>query len=184
MTKADIHNQDRRLEVALKKKLPEFNGDRKTVEEFLDKLLVEEQLSPARILKYISTINVLRRMLERDFKGADEKDIKELVTKIEKCDKSGWTKHSYRVVLKRFLRYLGKEPDWLKGGNGKSKEVLPDEILTEEEIKAIAGTAYTTRDRSFVLNIYESGCRIGEFLPSIFPSLVTGLAVPHKFGYF
>jgi ribosomal protein L40E len=42
---------------------------------------------------------------------------------------------------------------------------LPEEILTEEEIKRIAEAAFTIRDKAFVLALYESGARIGEFLP-------------------
>lgn len=42
---------------------------------------------------------------------------------------------------------------------------MPEEVLSEEEIKDIAGVAYTTRDKAFVLCLYESGCRIEEFLP-------------------
>lgn len=165
MAKADIHHQDRRLQLQLSKQLPKFNGDREIVEEFLNKLQIEEQLSPARISKYLSTLSVLKRMLGGDLISADEKAIRGLVAKIEKVDKSEWTKHSYRVVLKRFLRYLGKEPDWLKTGNGKRREVLPEEILSEQDVEAMATAAYTTRDKSFILSLYESGCRIGEFLP-------------------
>lgn len=42
---------------------------------------------------------------------------------------------------------------------------LPEEVLTEEDVKALAGVAYTTRDKAFILSLYESGCRVGEFLP-------------------
>jgi integrase len=104
-------------------------------------------------------------MLSKNLFDVDEEDIKGLVAKIEKSDKSDWTKHGYRVILKRFLRYFGKEPSWLKAGKRTIRDILPEEVLTEDDIKGIAGTAYTARDKSFVLYLYESGCRIGEFLP-------------------
>jgi integrase len=63
------------------------------------------------------------------------------------------------------LQYLGKEPSWLKSGNGKNPGLLPEEVLIETEVKKIAESAYTPRDKSFVLSLYESGCRIGEYLP-------------------
>jgi len=44
-------------------------------------------------------------------------------------------------------------------------DTMPEEVLTEEEIKAIAEAAYTRRDKAFILALYESGARIGEFLP-------------------
>jgi site-specific recombinase XerD len=135
MTKADIHYQEKRLEKALEKHLPTFNGDKEDVKEFLNQLTVEG-LSAARINKYIYTLSVLRRMLNVDFKSASEHEIKRLVASIEKSGKSDWTKHDYKVALKRFLRYLDREPSWLKVSNGKSKNVLPEEILVEEEVSS------------------------------------------------
>jgi hypothetical protein len=69
------------------------------------------------------------------------------------------------------LRHLGKEPKWLKSSNGISSKVLPEEILSEDEIKKMGNASYTDRDRAFVLSLYESGCRIGEFLPLRFKHL-------------
>jgi integrase/ribosomal protein L40E len=45
-----------------------------------------------------------------------------------------------------------------------SNQILPEEILTEEEVKALAHSADNLRDRALVLVLYESGCRIGEVL--------------------
>lgn len=42
---------------------------------------------------------------------------------------------------------------------------MAKELLTEDDIKALASAACTTRDKAFILSLYESGCRIGEFLP-------------------
>jgi integrase len=161
---ADIYHQEKRLEKALEKKLPNFGKDQKAVKSFLDQLFIEE-LSPAKLNKYIFTLSVLKRMSKFDFIYACEDDIKNLVNSMEKSEKRAWTKHRYRVILKRFLHYLGKEPDWLKAGNGRSRDVLPEEIFSEDEVKRLAEAAYTNRDRAFVLSLYESGCRIGEFLP-------------------
>jgi hypothetical protein len=38
MTKADIHHQDKRLEKALEKHLPKFNGDKENVKDFFKDL--------------------------------------------------------------------------------------------------------------------------------------------------
>ena len=53
---------------------------------------------------------------------------------------------------------------WLKVKSVKNG-TLPEEVLTEEDIKALVGVAYTSRDKGFIFSLYESGCRIGEFLP-------------------
>jgi len=160
----DIHNQDKRFKRALEKRMHEFGRDQKSVENFLNQLFVEG-LSPARLSKYVYSLVVLKRMIQVNFIDAEEEDIKQLVASIGNCDRSHWTKHSYRVILKRYLRYLGKEPEWLKAGHAKRTDVSPEEILSEEDVKQIAENAYTKRDRAFVLALYESGTRIGEFLP-------------------
>jgi integrase len=104
-------------------------------------------------------------MLKKSFIEANENDIKKLAIRIEKSDKSSATKSDYRSILKIFLWYLGRELSWLKVGNGNYSKKMPEEILSEEDVKRLAETSYTTKDRAFVLTLHESGCRIGEFLP-------------------
>jgi integrase len=169
-TDVDIHYQKKRLESAFEKGFSGFGKDQDIVESFLIELKVEG-LSAARINKYISILSALKKLFQDDFRHATENDIKKLVLKIESCEKSGWTKTDYKVGLKRFLRHLGKEPKWLKSSNGNSSKVLPEEILSEDEIKKMGNASYTDRDRAFVLSLYESGCRIGEFLPLRFKHL-------------
>jgi site-specific recombinase XerD/ribosomal protein L40E len=71
--------------------------------------------------------------------------------------------------LKKFFRWLRgteeypKEVKWIKPGNVKNNS-LPEELLTDEEIKAMAAFAQNQRDKALVLVLYESGCRIGELL--------------------
>src|SRR3990170_1809035 len=42
--------------------------------------------------------------------------------------------------------------------------MLPEEILTEDDIKKLVESANNLRDKAFILVLYESGCRIGEIL--------------------
>ena len=57
------------------------------------------------------------------------------------------------------------EVKWVKITLKKNNNKLPEEILTKEEVEKIANSADNTRDRAFILTLYESGCRIGELLP-------------------
>ena len=47
----------------------------------------------------------------------------------------------------------------------KSKEKLPEHLLTTEEVMKIADNTNSSRDKAFTLSLYESACRIGELLP-------------------
>jgi integrase len=161
---ADLYKHGQTLDRTLSKRLDELGGDKEIVEEFVNDSRAKG-ISPARIIKYLYTLIPLKRLLKKDFKDTNEDDIKKLAIAIEQSGKSDATKSDYRSILKLFLRHLEREPVWLKIGSGKHSRRLPEEVLSEEDVKAIATTAYSCRDRAFVLGLYESGCRIGEFLP-------------------
>ena len=167
----DIHNFENKLESYLKNLRKLNSSNRSKILEFV-KHLQAEGISKGRILKYVYILENVSKMLGKRFEKATKDDMIELVSKIEGNSKwSEWTKHDYKVVIRRFYKWLRNSEDyppevkWIKITVKKLNDKLPEEILTEEEIKKLSETAYTTRDKAFVLALYESGCRIGEFLP-------------------
>ncbi|MGB9659242.1 MAG: tyrosine-type recombinase/integrase [Nitrososphaerales archaeon] len=130
-----------------------------------------EGLSTARIVKYLYTLQQISKMLNKPFEKANREDMVKLVEKMERNDKwSDWTKQHYKVTLKKFYSWLRKTDDsypeevsWIRTSM-KNNSKLPEEILTEEEIKRLAEAASNPRDRALVLAFYESGCRVGELL--------------------
>jgi len=80
------------------------------------------------------------------------------------------TKHDYKVILKKFYKSLGGSeefPDqvkWIKPNFKKNNHKLPEELLTEEDVRKLVEAAGHPRDKAFILVLYESGCRIGEIL--------------------
>lgn len=88
------------------------------------------------------------------------------------------TVESYKIAIKKFWRWL-KNPDlspdilkempfppevsWIRRKKGKNT-LLPKDILTPEEINKMASLTSNLRDRAFILCLFGSGCRIGEFL--------------------
>ncbi|OFV67926.1 MAG: integrase family protein [Candidatus Syntrophoarchaeum caldarius] len=167
MAKADIHNQDKlfrgKFEEILEGIHPDDRGD---VKRFCESAMMDG-IGSARLLKYLFTLRPLSRELGRSFREAGEDDIRRLIFSIEMSDFSEWSKHDRKVILRKYLRFIGKDDlvKDLKIKPVKNNSKLPDEILTEDEIKAMAAAAYNSRDRAFILALYESGCRIGEFLP-------------------
>lgn len=102
-------------------------------------------------------------------KKITKEDISRLVREIEEKDYTDWTKHDYKLILKIFFRWFKKteeypeEVKWIRLKVGKG-HLLPEEILTEDEVKRLAECATSLRDKAFILILYESGCRIGEIL--------------------
>jgi len=131
---------------------------------------IAEGLSIGRIEKCLRHLYKIALMLNKPFTKCKKEDIVKIVEWIEQSKYSEWTKHDYKAVLKKFFRWLRKseeypeEVKWIKNSKAK-KNRLPEEILTEEEIKQMAERAENLRDKAFVLVLYESGARIGEILP-------------------
>jgi site-specific recombinase XerD len=132
---------------------------------------IAEGLSVARINKYLFSLMLLAKMLKKDFNRAKKEDIVKLVAGIEK--KEDWSEHTkqhYKVVIKKFYKWLNggedypKEVKWIKTTMKNNNRKLPNEILTEDEIYKLVKAADNARDKALILVLYESGCRIGELL--------------------
>lgn len=143
---------------------------------FLEQLSAED-ISIGRQSKYLYTLKTLAKLLKKDFSNVTKEDIISIMSKINNSNYADWTKRDFRVVLKRFFKWIrerdgqefarGEYPDevkWISTGKKKDKKKLPEELLTVEEIKKLSENTNNLRDRSFVLFLYESGARIGEIL--------------------
>jgi integrase len=136
--------------------------------------LIASGLGTLRISKYIYTALRLRAMLKKPLKQATKKDIVRIVEELEKSKYAPWTKHSYKLVLKKLYLWLetgklnGDEypeiVDWIPLTMQNNNHRLPESILTEDEIRRLVGAANNPRDKAFVFALWDSGCRIGEFL--------------------
>jgi len=105
----------------------------------------------------------------RIFDAATKSDIEDLVFKIERSDYSPWTKRDYKVVLKRFYRWLKgndeeypEEIKWIKTTLKAKDELLPEDLLTEDEVMKLVEACSNPRDKAFIITLYESDARIGE----------------------
>ncbi len=185
MEKRDIHNFERQL-----KGLTEKIKKEKRISEKNKKLIIKfmkhcfaEGLSIPRIATYLQILKSLAIQLRKDFDKATKKDIMRLVERIERegyrikvngktirKKYSEWAKHDRKVTLKKFYRWLKgtdvypEEVRWIKTTSKAGTKILPEEILSEEEIKKMIEVAEHPRDKAFIAVLYESGCRIGEMV--------------------
>ena len=168
--KLEIYNYDRRIETILERisNSPIDPISKAQIVDFYRESLARG-LSKARVFKYLYTLKNLAKFLEKSFEKATKDDIAELVRKIEGEAYAEWTKHDYKVIIKvfyRFLRQTDEYPDevkWIRA-TIKHNKMLPEELLTEDDVKKLAERATTLRDKAFILVLYESGCRVGEIL--------------------
>jgi len=168
-----IHNYKRRLE----KTLENIKGsklisskNRKIILEFHD-FCFSDGLSVCKIERYLYDLYRFTQMLGNSLDKATKKDLQKVVAEIERKEWSPHSKHTFKVMIKKFYRYIegidekGVYPEkirWLHSciKNGQTK--LPEELLTEEEAKSMINAVSNVRDRALISILYESGCRIGE----------------------
>lgn len=169
----DIHNYKKKLErsIELLKASKVCKENKENIIKF-QKQLVAEGITIGRIQKYVYTLKSLAILLNKPFTIAKKDDIIELVSKVETNPKwTEWTKSDFKKMLKRFYKWLKqtdecpKEVRWIRASVKNGNRMLPEEILTKEEIERLANATENLRDKAFILLLYESGCRIGELLP-------------------
>ena len=146
--------------------------DKADVLRFVDHLLAKG-VSKARAVKYIYHLVVLARVTDKPFESLGRRDVERLVSWINASDYSENTKRDYKIVLKKFYQWLRgcneeeheypEEVKWIKT-RLKRRRLLPQALLTPEEVKRLVNAAENPRDKAFILTHYESGCRIGETL--------------------
>ena len=115
----------------------------------------------------MSTLKIVAKSIFTDFDKATEDEIRAYVGSIERSALSDWTKHDYKVSLKKFYKWLngGEEPlkvRWIKTTLKKHDRKLPEDMLKEEEVELMIDTALNKRDKAIIALLWDIGARIGE----------------------
>lgn len=124
----------------------------------------------ARVIRHFYCLRDLATWFNKSFTDAKTEDIKKLVAKVERIDRyKPRTKMEYKATLKKFYKFLRnddnpEEVKWIKLSLKRHQEKLPTDLLIEQEITSMLNNTQSPRDRAIIITIYESGCRIGEFI--------------------
>ena len=168
----DIHNYSRQYERTLRSVRESGLSDRnkELIAEFHDSLVLEN-LSKPRLIKYVGTLRRLTVRLDADLDVVSEGELKRLVAQIQSDSKfSPWTKRDYKIILRRFYKWLSQEKgiflkmDWVKIGVSRSEMRLPSEgeLLTSGESRKLVEAACHPRDKALLSVLWESGARVSE----------------------
>jgi len=162
----DVHYYRKRYELAIRllKNSSISQRNKELIEKFCNDCFAQG-IKAGRVQKYAYILRKVAEWLGKDFDTANEDDLKRVVAMINTSPFTEWTKHDYKRSIKKFFKWLGKEElvSWIKCTRPKNRK-LPEEILTEDDIKKMIDAAQNARDRAIVAVLYESGCRAGEFL--------------------
>jgi integrase len=179
----DIHNAEIRLNECIRKFTDDASvspRNKHLILDFLDYLLADG-LSQIRVMKYLYTLKKVVTILGKDFDSITKNDAIQFFKYINtNRNFEEWTKHDYCILTRRFYQWIEKEVKITSEETkeaiseithkeikkAKSREKLPEHLLTPEEVMKIADYTLNSRDKAFVLAFYESACRIGEILPT------------------
>lgn len=172
LTAADVHGYALSLERSINriKKLSSLSNHNKLKILEFQKSCRAQGIGAARVLRYLNDLPKIAGWLNKNFEKATKKDMEKVLNLIEDSHYAPRTKLDFRVTIKKFYKWLngGEEypkcVKWIKTGGKRNNNKLPEELLTEEEVKRIIQTAYNPRDRAIIATLWESGARVGELL--------------------
>lgn len=167
----DVHGTNRKMELFLRKiEDSQISNQNKQIILKFYEYISTIGLGKKRILKYLYSLHNIAHLMEVPLEDATTEDIMKLVRKIEQGDYSEWTKHDYKVVIKRFYkwingtRYYPEKVEWIKTTFRKNKVKLPRNLITQQDVEAMIRVAEHVRDKALIAFCYESGFRIEEVL--------------------
>lgn len=168
--KKDLYNSNQRLKAIIKRIDDSKDSNKKVILQFVDNCFAKG-LGAGRVLCLLSRLKRLSSMLGKEFEKANKEDIMRLVQKLEMSNYAESTKAGYKSCLKQFYKWLRgddknypQEVEWIKERRKNGNHKLPEELLTEEDVKKMIEAADHPRDKALVAVLYESGCRIAELL--------------------
>lgn len=144
------------------------NRDKTILLKYKEQLILDG-LSLSRVHKYLYELYGFSSWLKKDFEKAKKEDIRRVVSWIESNQKfSDWYKYGLKICIRKFYKWLRKtkkypkEVAWIKAYMKSHNNKLPEELLTEDDVKNLINASRDTKHKAFVAVLYESGCRIGE----------------------
>jgi integrase len=160
----------------LKSSIDVSDEDRQCLLRLVEHLLAKG-ISKSRVVKYINHLIVVARIaLEVTGKSighCDRISMEKVIGRINTREYTEHTKHDYKVIIKKYFQWLRgcddeaheypPEVAWISTAF-KTKRLLPEALLTADELKKLADVTENLRDRAFILTHYDGAFRIGETL--------------------
>ncbi len=171
--KMDLHNYNQRLKrqlelLQLEKDISLTN--KKQIIKFKDYLL-SEGIGIAKIARYMIDARKYCRMLDKPVKTATESDIRKIIGTMEQTGLAAETKKTFKIFIRKFYRFLrgvtrkGEYPPevaWISIRIPQKDRKMPEELLSEEDVKRIIRACGSVRDKALISTLAESGGRISE----------------------
>ena len=113
-------------------------------------------------------------MIGKDLDQVTKEDLQKFVATINNSSLKEWTKHDYKVAVKKFYRLMeGRDDDpdfipekvrWLKTTMKEDEFVDPNLILRAEEVEKIVASCPKILHKAICRFLFETGVRAGDLL--------------------
>ncbi|MDE1859712.1 MAG: tyrosine-type recombinase/integrase [Candidatus Micrarchaeota archaeon] len=169
---------DSDLEQKIQRKLKGMKADPKISnvnKTYLDKtlrFLYAKPLNGRTILRWLDCLDTFFTVLGKtDAALVTREQMEEVCVKINMMEYKEDTKAKIKSIIKAFYKhfwgediYYPKVVAWIKSTVKWSNKMLPEDLLTEAEVKKMIGTARNQRDKAIIALLFDSGIRAGELL--------------------
>ncbi len=106
-----------------------------------------------------------------DLKRATKADIEVAIVNIEALPVSAGIKQKVKIFIKAFYKHLlgddlfyPPQVVWIKARLKRSAKMLPQNLLSDNEVKTLLETATNLRDKAIIALLFDAGLRPGELL--------------------
>ena len=149
--------------------IPSYNKD--TTKEYAN-FMKARGLASRTISKNLYCLSVFLKAIDnKKMLALTKRDMENAFALIEGSKYSDKTKQNIKVTIKSLYKhFLGDDlryPDqvlWIKTTLKSSKRMLPEDILTEDEIEKMVESANNLRDKAIIALLFDAGIRIGELV--------------------
>lgn len=151
---------------------PSISNVNKVYVEKTVKYLQARDLNERTILRWLECLDIfLTRLGKKTVENASREDIEGVVGNINTLGYKEETKAKIKTIIKAFYKhffgedtYYPKQVAWIKTSIRQSKQILPEDMLTHNEVAKLLQLATNERDKAIIALLYDSGIRVGELL--------------------
>ncbi|MFH1895155.1 MAG: tyrosine-type recombinase/integrase [archaeon] len=168
-TGIDIHDHRKVLKTYLNR-TEEDKLNKKSILDYYQ-FIVNDNLSISTQIKHLQVLLAISKQINKPFIEVKKDEMQKIVFKFRTNNSiSPWTVHKYLVTLKKFYKWLYQTEDypdlvkWIKSNVKNSQIKLPENLLSQEEVKKMINVCRNSRDKCILSMLNELGCRIGELL--------------------
>ncbi len=128
--------------------------------------------SPRTVYKHLFALEkFLKALGNKNAAEVTREDVEVAISKINSLGLAPETKRNIRTLIKQFYKHLlgddeyyPKQVAWIKTSGAKKDRLLPEDLVTEDEVMKLLQAARNPRDRAIVALLFDSGIRAGELL--------------------